>query len=406
MNTLAGNSADVIIVGGGLAGATLAALLSRHEISCLLVEEHGSQPVAGRIDPRALAMTHASANILRFAGAWGLLPRERIGHFRQMQVWDRSGPGTIAFDSAELCESTLGYIVEQTLLEQCLRESTRAAGLISCREGAVTEILIKDQSVEVQLQDGKLLSARLVVGADGARSQVRRLAGIAWPIHDYHQAAVACIVNTERPHEDIARQCFLEDGPLAFLPMARVDQCAIVWSTSPEHARALIQMEETEFNPVLAEAFTHTLGMITGSGPRAIFPLQHAQAETYCQPRLALIGDAAHNVHPLAGQGANLGLLDAASLAEVLIDARTRDKDPGAYPVLRRYERWRKGENYLMLKVLQGFKAIFESQSAPVRHLRNTGLDLTNRLALVKHLIMRHAMGIAGDLPLFARHPL
>jgi 2-octaprenylphenol hydroxylase len=186
--------------------------------------------------------------------------------------------------------------------------------------------------------------------------------------------------------------------------MADPHQCGIVWSTTPDHAKSLIKMDEDSFHKALAEAFTHTLGNIVSSGPRACFPLQHSQSEHYCQPRLALIGDAAHTVHPLAGQGANMGLLDAATLAEVLIEARNKHKDIGAYPVLRRYERWRKGENFLMIKVLQGLKYLFESQLVSVRHLRNIGLDVTDMLTPVKYSIMRHAMGLSGDLPVFARN--
>jgi 2-polyprenylphenol 6-hydroxylase len=396
--------AEVIIVGGGLAGSTLAALLARNSIRSLIIEERDAQPDLERIDPRTLAITVASENILKAVGAWQLLPPERIGHFRRMFVWDEQGAGDIEFDSAELCEPTLGFIIEQTALEWALQHANKQSGLISWyRPTSVKSFNVTDQSVSVQLVNGQTLTASLVTGADGAKSAIRTLAGIPYPVHDYHQNAVACIVETEKPHESVARQRFLVNGPLAFLPMADANHCGVVWSTAPDHASQLLAMDESTFNRELAESFAHTLGDIVNSKLRAGFPLQHAQASRYCLPRFALIGDAAHCVHPLAGQGANLGLLDAATLSEVISDAYCQNRDLGAYAVLRRYERWRKGENFLMLKMLQGFKMLFESRLGSVRFLRNTGLDLTDMMSPVKHAIMRYAMGLCGDLPAVAR---
>lgn len=397
--------ADVIIVGSGLAGATIASLLAGQGFRCVLLEELTNETRYGRTDPRALAITRASENILRNAKAWEYIPQDRTGYFRKMHVWDENGPGDIEFDSAELCESTLGYIIEQTVLEQALHLVNNQSTLINLLQPAiVSELKIDDSLVHVRLADGTELTSHLVVGADGARSRLRTLAGIACPTHDYQQRAVACIVRTEKAHGAVARQRFLTTGPLAFLPMADSHQCGIVWSTTPDHAESLIEIDEHEFNDALAKAFSRTLGKIVASGPRSCFPLQHAQAEHYCLSRLALIGDAAHTVHPLAGQGANMGLLDAAALAEVLIEARMKNKDIGAYNVLRRYERWRRGENFLMLKVLQGLRSMFESKLVSVRHLRNIGLDLTDMLTPVKYSIMRQAMGLTGDLPVFARN--
>ena len=397
---------DVIITGGGLVGSSIAALLAGQGFRCIILEERSQETVSGRIDTRTLAITRASENILRHSGAWECLPEDRIGYFRKMYVWDEGGPGDINFDSAELCESTLGYIIEQTLLEQALRESCSKTDLIQYHQPAtLADLNINEKLVHVRLEDGTELTSHLIIGADGAKSRLRTLAGIACPAHDYHQQAVACVVKTEKAHDSIARQRFLKTGPLAFLPMADAHQCGIVWSTAPAHAKSLVEMEGPDFNKALTDAFNHTLGDIISSGARVAFPLQHAQAEHYCQPRLALIGDAAHTIHPLAGQGANMGLLDAAVLAELLIEARIKNRDFGTHHVLRRYERWRRGENFLMIKALQGLKTVFESRLVSVRHLRNIGLDVTDMLIPVKHSIMRHAMGLAGDLPSFARNP-
>ena len=396
--------ADVIIVGGGLVGSTLAGLLAAKDIRCLIVEGRATESGRDRPDPRALAITLASANILHAARIWKYLPEDRTGFFRKMQVWDANGDGDIEFDSAELCEPTLGYIIEQEVLERAAAQAHGEFAHIKRLQPATPVALkLEDKLVALELEDGTQLAARLIVGADGGRSRVRTLAGIACPTHDYHQQAVACVVETERAHDCIARQQFCTEGPLAFLPMAGPHTCGIVWSTSPRHAEELLAMDEAEFNLALADAFDLRLGTIRHSGPRAAFPLQHAHAEHYCLPRLALIGDAAHMVHPLAGQGANLGLLDAAALAETVTTAWKNKRDIGALGVLRRYERWRRGENLLMMNILQSCQILFANRLPVVRHLRNIGLDLVDMMTPVKHLIMRHASGLKGDLPRAAR---
>lgn len=396
--------ADVIIVGGGLTGCTLASLLAKNNIRCLITSNQ--PPVTDQInkqDPRTLAITRGSENILRAAGAWQYLDPENIGYFREMFVWDENGDGDIHFDSAELCEPALGTIIEQSALELALQNQTRQCESIEWIQSTPVSFARDKTKITINLEDGNQYSARLLVGADGANSVVRTLANIAYPRHDYHQRAVACIVKTEKPHQQTARQRFMLDGPLAFLPMADPYHCGIVWSTSPHHADELLAMETRNFNHVLAEAFEHKLGAIETLTPPVTFPLFHAQAQTYCQPRLALAGDAAHTVHPLAGQGANLGLLDAATLAEIIISTSQKQRDIGNHIALRRYERWRRGENYLALKILQGFKNLFENRHDTLKVMRNIGLDLTDAIYPVKHAIMRHAMGLSGDLPVFAR---
>lgn len=394
---------DVIVVGGGLIGGTLAGLLAARAMNCIVVEKNPLSASAGA-DPRALAITRASARILEAAGTWRQVARDQIGYFRRMQVWDEHGDGDIEFDSAELCEPTLGYIVAQDVLEQAASLAHQdQVHIRRLQPAAPAGLRLDTERAILTLEDGKSITARLVVAADGANSRVRTLAGIACAAHDYQQQAVACIVTTELPHEDVARQRFMTDGPLAFLPMAGAHTCGIVWSTSPPRAEALLALAAPDFNGALAEAFSHRLGAVLDSGPRGGFPLRHAQAESYCLPRLALIGDAAHTVHPLAGQGANLGLLDAASLAEVIGDASAAGRDIGSLAVLRRYERWRRGENQLMLKTMQGFKVLFASPSPMVRCLRNTGMDLVDMITPLKHLIMRRASGLTGDLPHTAR---
>ena len=397
---------EILIVGAGPIGSALAALLGKEGIECTLLNTgiKATQKTDPNIDPRALALTHASVRILQSFDLWQQLPVDRIGYFSGMHVWDENGTGEVEFDSAELCEASLGYIIEQSVIQAGLDKALDVMPTVKVHQDVVVIGFTNEgDRVVVALDDGRRLSTRLIIAADGARSQVRELAEIQYKVHDYEQTAVACVVNTVLPHEHIARQRFLAHGPLAFLPMAQSNQCGIVWSTSPEHAQHLINVEEEEFKVELEAAFEHTLGEILECGPRVAFPLKRAQAERYCQERLALVGDAAHSVHPLAGQGANLGLLDVASLFEVLQAAKQKNKDVGALHILRRYERWRKGENYFMMMVFEGFKHLFENQSGPIPRLRNSGMNAFNNLPLLKQQVMKRAMGLEGDLPELAR---
>ena len=397
---------EVVIAGGGLAGSVLAALLSRSGIHCLVLEprQPGQTATPGWTDPRALAITPASRRVLEAVGVWKRLPTDRVGWFRGMQIWDENGGGRIEFDAMDIGASALGYIIEQSVLQAGLDQVVDFyPGISTDHQNRIQGWQEDTEGLSLTLSNGACVTTRLLVAADGRNSPTRQLAGIDYRLHDYRQQAVACVVRTEREHGRIARQRFLTRGPLAFLPMADAHQCGIVWSTTPGHAQDLLALEAEFFNRELETAFAQTLGRIEHSEARAAFPLGRAQAASYCGPRLALIGDAAHCVHPLAGQGANLGLLDSASLAEVVTAACHRHRDIGGRAVLRRYERWRRGENYLMMMVLEGFKHLFENQSTPVQRLRNSGMDLVDAMPFVKHRIMRRAMGLEGDLPAVAR---
>jgi 2-octaprenylphenol hydroxylase len=399
-------TADVIIVGGGLAGNTLAGLLAANSLDCIVIEAGGrfDQSESYPKDPRALAITHASQNILASIGAWQGLPKERVGCFSGMRVWDENGNGEVEFDSADLCQPSLGHIVEQSVLQGALEQITNSMpGIRFYHNTRLDDVQWHSDHVTVTLNNKEKLTASLLIGADGAHSVSRELAGIACKIHDYQQQAVACLVKTALPHGNIARQRFLTDGPLAFLPMHDKQQCGIVWSTSPEHAEELVTMDEKSFNRSVQEAFDHTLGEILQSEYRSSFCLRRAEAEHYGRDRFVLIGDAAHSIHPLAGQGANLGFLDAASLAQLILEAKNRNRNIAGQRVLRAYERWRKGENRKMMMIMEGFKYVFENQNSPLPMLRNRALDFANSCIPLKHSIMRHAMGLSGDLPLLAK---
>lgn len=402
---MAKTDAEVIIVGGGLIGATLAGLLGQQGVSCIVLQAgaRGPAPAEPVIDPRTLAITPASMRILRRLNVWERLPSEAIGLIRRMHVWDENGNGEIRFDCEELCEPCLGYIVEQGVLQKGVHQVLEFITPVTVTAGE-QPVAVHWRSDAVILElPGRKFSAKLLVAADGAHSSARELAGIGHGVHDYRQTAVTCIAKTALLHSATARQRFLSTGPLAFLPLADPHRCGVVWSTGPEHAEHLLTMDAEQFRQTLKIAFAGTLGEILECGGRVGYTLQRAQAECYCKERIVLAGDAAHSVHPLAGQGANLGLLDAACLAEVLLDARKKGRDLGKMRVLRRYERWRKGENHLMMMVFEGFKYLFENQSSPVPLLRNMGLNFVDQNSYLKHLIMRRAMGLAGDLPETAR---
>ena len=404
---------DIIIVGAGIAGASFAAILKDSGIICALVEAEPSSKDKDacsqtnndrNIDPRVLALTHASKNILQTIGAWDEIPPDRIGLFHKMHVWDENGLGEVNFNSADISESVMGYIVEQKLVECALKSVLNKTDHVNWFHPAKAKSLGNEKDkICLGLDDGRQLSTQLLVAADGQSSTIRRLAGINFKTHEYHQHALACVVETEMPHQEVARQRFLRRGPLAFLPMAEANQCGIVWSTTPEHAAELKAMDEEAFNKNLAEAFAYQAGDIIKTGPRAIFPLARAQADEYCRPHLALVGDAAHRIHPLAGQGANMGLMDVACLAEVVLQAKQKGRDIGAFSVLRKYERWRKGENSTMMMTMEGFKYLFENKTTAVSWLRNVGMDVFDSIKPVKHEVMKRAMGLAGDLPDIAR---
>ncbi|MEO5703072.1 MAG: UbiH/UbiF/VisC/COQ6 family ubiquinone biosynthesis hydroxylase [Gammaproteobacteria bacterium] len=405
---------DVIIVGGGMVGATLACALGNSTLRIAVIEASAAPsgwPKDSR-DSRVSAITSGSMRIFEALGVWQRMVAVRVSPFREMHVWDADSPGFIHFDSADIGVDTLGYIVENRVVQAALyercREFTNIEWMNSVR--IVGMACAADYTV-LHTEDGRHLQACLVVGADGPDSVIRQLAGITTHGKNYQQTAVVANVKTTRSHRQTAWQRFLPGGPLAFLPLTD-NHSSIVWSLPPERAAHVLSLDDTHFMAELQTALgsdqqraepDQGLGAIESVGPRASFPLRLIHAHHYVQARLALIGDAAHTLHPLAGQGVNLGLSDAAVLAQLLTAAATKKTDVGALSTLRRYERWRKGDNLAMVASLEAIKQLFGSQLAPVRQLRHWGLQLTNAANPLKNLIMRRAMGITGDLPRLAR---
>lgn len=393
---------DVAVVGGGIVGAAIAAALGGSALKIALIERAPAPAMEADYELRVSALTVASRTLFDALGAWDGIAQRRLAGVRAMQVWDGAGGGEIDFDAAEIGEPYLAYIVENNVVAAALHECVQRHTNVHVITGTFADLTF-GANAAVRLADGRSLRARLVVGADGADSAVRERLGIRPRSLELRQQGIVATVRTERPHREMARQVFLSTGPLAFLPLPDPQMCSIVWSIDDARAQALLALDDAGFIAALEPAFGNRLGAIISVNRRAAFPLALMHAERYVAERAALIGDAAHTVHPLAGQGVNLGLLDAAALAEVLLDAARERRDIGAPHVLRRYERWRRGENEAMIAVTGGFKYLFGNDWGPVAGLRSMGLAVTNRLGPIKHAIMRRAAGLTGDLPRLAR---
>ena len=389
---------DVAVAGGGLTGLVAAASFARAGFEVVVVEgrERGAKG-----DGRVSALTVASERILRRLGAW-----ERItgaAPFRRMRVWESEGGAEIRFDAAAVGADHLGHIVSNRVVTEALEEVVETLGIAWSRPSLVAGMELGRGEVAVDLGRSRI-RARLLVGADGGDSLVRRLAGLPVRGRDYGQLGIVCCVRPAHHHRDTAWQVARPAGPLAFLPLPD-GLCSIVWSTEREHAEHLLALDDAAFRHALETAFEGRLGAIEWAGPRAGFPLRAIRATTYTAPRVALAGDAAHTIHPLAGQGVNLGILDAAVLAEVAAEAAARGRDPGGRAALGRYERRRKAHNLAVDFAVDGFDRLYRARGAPVRALRNAGLAATHRLAPIKRRIILHASGFAGDLPASAAPP-
>lgn len=400
---------DVVIVGGGMVGSMLAAALAYQSLLKVAVLEQqepaafepGSSPPH---DIRVSALSIATQHMLEKVGAWqGILDR-RACPYRQMLVWDGEASGRTHFRASDIGAPVLGHIVENRVLQLALLDVIKAADSVDYLCPASLRSFSKSAAaISCELSDDrKPVTTRLLVGADGARSIVRELAGIDIDSFSYEHHALVATVETELPQQDITWQRFKPTGPQAMLPLSG-HHASMVWYHDADEVHRLGSLDDDDFIDELMATFPAELGGIRKVEGRGSFPIVKSHAQHYVSERLALIGDAAHTVHPLAGQGVNLGMLDAASLAEVLLEADAEGRDLGSRRVLRRYERWRRGENRMMISILDGFYHAFAPQPAPLRTLRSTVLNVADRAGPVKNLVMRYAMGTAGDLPALAR---
>ncbi|WEN16169.1 UbiH/UbiF/VisC/COQ6 family ubiquinone biosynthesis hydroxylase [Rhodanobacter sp. AS-Z3] len=386
---------DVAVVGGGMAGAATALALAHAGFGTALLEAHAPKPwdAQAEVDLRVVGLAPSSVALLDDLGVWTSIRAARVGPYAHMHVWDAESGAAIDFNAASEGRDRLGYIVENSLIQSALWRALEPAGVRVLCPAEVSAFEAREDRIQLQLSTGETLAAALLVAADGASSPLRQQAGIGTRGRDYAQRAVVAHVSTERAHQDTAWQRFLPGGPLALLPLAD-GRSSIVWSLPEVEAQRVLALDEPAFLDELGVASDFRLGRVVASTPRAAFPLKLQLAERYQADRMVLLGDAAHTVHPLAGQGVNLGLRDVVELRNVLSEARAAGRDIGAAHVLRRYARRRRSADTLDAMSFDALARIYALQSPALVGLRGVGVRLLDRLAPLKRRLSEHAAGL------------
>ncbi len=390
-----GNIHDILVVGAGMVGAALALKLAQAGFDVAVIEARAAAAwcIEDEIDLRVVALAPSSVDLLGAVGAWQSIAASRACAYQRMHVWDALAPGVLNFDSADDAAAALGYIVENRLIQHVLWQTLQAHARVTLHCPArVAATSVDADRRTIELDDGRRIAARLVVAADGGDSALRNLVGITTRDRDYAQRAVVAHVATERTHEATAWQRFLPHATVAFLPLAD-QRSSIVWSVPDQEATRLLALDDTTFCAELGAAFDFRLGRVIATTPRAAFPLRLRLAERYSAARFALIGDAAHIVHPLAGQGVNLGLRDAAELAATAIAERDAKRDFAAESALRRFERSRRSDNVLSAQAFDAMQRVFGSDAIPIAALRGAGLSIVDKIVPFKRIFARHAAG-------------
>lgn len=390
-------SVDVAIVGGGMVGLAVACGLQGSGLRVAVLEQALPQPVAADA-PHALrvsAINAGSEKLLTKLDVWSSITAHRASCYHGMEVWDKDSFGHIAFDDKSLGFGHLGHIVENAVIHEALwKKAQRSQDITLMAPAEVQQVAWGENDAFLTLKDGNMLTARLVVGADGANSWLRSKADIPLTFWDYRHHALVATIRTAEPHDAVARQVFHGEGILAFLPLSDPHLCSIVWSLSPQDAEQMQQADEQAFAKALNIAFDNRLGLCQLESERQVYPLTGRYARQFAAHRLALVGDAAHTIHPLAGQGVNLGFMDAAELIDELRRLHAQGKDIGQHFYLRRYERSRKHSAALMLAGMQGFRELFAGENPAKKLLRDIGLKLADTLPGVKPQLIRQAMGL------------
>lgn len=395
---------DVVIVGGGMVGAAVAAGLGGGTLKVCLIESAQPDGFSSEQphDLRVSALSIASKNILETVGAWQGVITRRYCPFRRMRVWENSGNTEFCSDNINYPE--LGFIVENRITQLALLDRLADFSNITLMCPAlISKIDYRiDRPSLLTMSDGRVLSAKVLVAADGAQSKVRQSVGLGVTSWDYNQHALVIYVETAYDQQDITWQRFLPSGPQAFLPL-NGSFASLVWYHSPDEINRLKALPFEQLQQELIRQFPDCLGKIQRILGTASFPLKRQHAQRYVKPGVALVGDAAHTINPLAGQGVNIGLLDAAALAEVLTDAHKKHLPLADLSVLKRYETLRRHENLKMMTAMDLFYQAFSNEILPLKALRNLGLGLAERILPAKNKIMRNAMGLEGKLPKLAR---
>jgi 2-octaprenyl-6-methoxyphenol hydroxylase len=395
---------ELAIVGGNLSGLSLGIACAAAGIEVAVIDrEDPAKFRDAAFDGRTTAIAYGSQQVLQGIGVW-----EKLAPYaepiREIRVVDGDSPLFLHYDRDEVGAAALGYIVENRLLRAALQERAESLPHLTLHApNAVETVDFDDARAHLTLADGQRLSTALVVGADGRESPMRKAAGIKTRRKSYHQIAIVCTVRHEEPHDGIAVEHFRTAGPFAILPMLTsetgANRSSIVWTEDEHTAPAMLALDQASFTQQLAERFGDFLGTLEVEGGRWSYPLMLIQAERYAATRLALVGDAAHVIHPIAGQGWNLGVRDIAALAELLVDAHRLGLDLGSSGLLRRYERWRRFDSMTLTAVTDGLNRLFANELPPLKIARDLGLAAVNRAPGLKRFFMRHAMGVVGDLP-------
>lgn len=403
---------DLLIVGAGMVGLTLALAIRKH--SSLTVAIADTSPVETLQDAphnRVSAINLASQQIFQQLNVWKGITDKRLQAYQHMHIWDKSGWGNIDFSlndvkSVTPCEQ-LGWIIENAVIRNSLWEQAAADSGIQFFNEAITNIGMGDSEVFASFAQQPPITAKLLVGSDGANSWVRQQLAMPITFKDYDHHALVATIHCAQGHQNTAWQVFLEEGPLALLPLFDENKCSIVWSTSPEKAAYLSQLSPQDFAKELTAASDGKLGGISLEGERFVFPLTMRMSQDFIKDRAILVGDAAHTIHPLAGQGVNLGLLDAASLAQTITDAYQNDSKQWFDPVnIKRFNRWRKADALEMIGAMEFIKQLFTPQQNVPKFIRGMGMSLINQTPLVKRKMVKLALGHKGELPLLAQAEL
>ncbi|SQL18323.1 2-octaprenyl-3-methyl-6-methoxy-1,4-benzoquinol hydroxylase [Morganella morganii] len=401
-------SYDVVIAGGGMVGLALACGLHGCGLRIAVIEKQAPDT---RFDPQApfavrvSAINSASERLLGRLGVWQDILAKRAAPYQGMEVWDNDSFGRIAFSAAEAHCEHLGHIIENDVIRNALWERVQKLSDVTLLTGTqIRQVVWGENDAFITLENDDMLTTRSVAGADGANSWLRQHADIPVSFWDYEHHALVATIRTELPHENVARQVFHGDGILAFLPLPDAHHCSIVWSLPGLTAQHCLDLDDAAFNHKLAAAFDLRLGLCEVVSERRAIPLTGRYARQFAAPRLALLGDAAHTIHPLAGQGVNLGFMDVAELIGEIRRLTAEGKDIGNYFWLRRFERRRKQSAAMMLAGMQGFRELFDGSNPVKKLVRDVGLVLADTLPGVKPALLRHARGLS-DMPDWLREP-